>query len=111
MEQIISIEPFLNAEGKITKLPQKRNARHAVLAYLAEKFEQDHTYTEREINAICDEWHTFGDYFLLRRELVESGLLARKRDCSQYWKAQATPQEADQPQPPEAPEPPTAENL
>ena len=61
--------------------------RYAVLVYLSEHFEKDRIYEEWEVNAVCGEWHTFGDYFLLRRELVESGLLCRKRDGSAYWKA------------------------
>ncbi|MEA5040009.1 MAG: DUF2087 domain-containing protein [Clostridiaceae bacterium] len=86
MEQKDRIRPFLDAEGKIKALPQRQNRRHEVLAYLAEKFIPGTDYTEREVNAICDLWHTFGDYFLLRRELVDSGLLCRMRDGSRYWR-------------------------
>ena len=86
MEPKINMEPFLNREGQLTQLPQKQKVRLALLTYLAGKFEPDRTYCEREVNAICDTWHTFGDYFLLRRELVEHGLLCRKRDGSEYWK-------------------------
>jgi hypothetical protein len=76
----------LDGEGKIIHLPQRRAVRLAVLAYLAEQFTPETNYTEREINAICDDWHTFGDYFLLRRELVEYGFLDRERDGSRYWR-------------------------
>jgi hypothetical protein len=87
MEQPVRISQFLNETGKIQKLPRKQAARYAVLVYLSEHFEKDRIYEEWEVNAVCGEWHTFGDYFLLRRELVESGLLCRKRDGSAYWKA------------------------
>ena len=87
MEQPVGISQFLNETGKIQKLPRKQAARYAVLAYLVGHFEKDRIYEEWEVNAVCGEWHTFGDYFLLRRELVESGLLCRKRDGSAYWKA------------------------
>lgn len=87
MEQTVGISQFLNDEGRILKLPRRQAARYAVLAYLAGHFEQDRIYEEWEVNALCGAWHTFGDYFLLRRELVESGLLCRKRDGSAYWKA------------------------
>ena len=90
MERKINIEPFLNDSGKITQFPQKHRVQYALLAYLANKFDSDRIYSEREVNAICDDWHTFGDYFLLRRELVDQGLLNRKRDGSQYWRAQAS---------------------
>lgn len=86
MEQIIKIAQFLDPSGKVTQLPQKQKTRRAVLEYLADKFEPSRRYTEREVNAVCNAWHTFGDCFLLRRELVDCGLLCRRRDGSQYWK-------------------------
>ena len=100
MEAKTDIARFLDDEGKIMKLPQKRVVREAVLAYLAGKFEPGRIYTEREVNAVCDEWHTFEDYFLLRRELVDHGLLGRERDGSRYWRVQANASaEALQPEP------------
>lgn len=86
MEQNKNITRFLSPEGKITRLPQKNSVRLAVLDYLAQKFEVERSYTEREVNSICEHWHTFGDYFLLRRELIDHGLLRRKADGSSYWR-------------------------
>lgn len=87
MEQIIDIERFLDDSGKITQLSQKKKVRVEILRYLAEKFETNHNYTEKEVNAICEEWHTFKDYFILRRELIDNGLLCREPNGSRYWKA------------------------
>lgn len=81
-----AIAPFLDADGKIAQMPQKQAKRLLVLTYLASKFEAGRDYREKEVNALCDAWHTFGDYFLLRRELVDSGLLCREADGSRYWK-------------------------
>jgi hypothetical protein len=81
-----TIEMFLDDEGKIKKLPSKGETRRAVLAYLATKFSPDRDYNEKEVNAIIDVWHTFGDYFLLRRELIDHQFLSRTRDCARYWK-------------------------
>lgn len=88
-----SIIPFLDEKGKIAQLPQKQSRRYAVLAYLAEKFMPGRDYTEREVNAICDDWHTFGDYFILRRELVDFGLLNRENNGSRYWRPPVDPPE------------------
>lgn len=86
MEQKLNIKQFLDDSGKITQLPQKHKVKYALLEYLAEKFESNCSYSERDVNDICDKWHTFHDYFLLRRELVDNGLLCRERDGSRYWK-------------------------
>ena len=80
-----SIEPFLDETGKIKQLPTKKIRREEVLRYLGEKFGDEKTYTEKEVNAIIDDWHTFNDYFLLRRELIIAGVLARTSDGSKYW--------------------------
>jgi len=86
MEQKINIKMFLDNSGKIIQLPQKQKKRVAVLSYLADKFEENRDYTEKEVNAICEEWHTFNDFFVLRRELVDNGLVHREADGSRYWK-------------------------
>ncbi len=78
-------ERFLDEEGRIKQLPARREPRLAVLSYLADKFEC-RDYTEKEVNAIIESWHTFGDYFVLRRELIDSGLMHREPDGSRYWK-------------------------
>lgn len=87
------LERFLDEEGMIKQLPSKKEARLIVLAYLAEKFEAGKDYTEKQVNAIIDSWHTFGDYFLLRRELIDSGLMKRMSDGSRYWKEEQLPSE------------------
>ena len=84
MEKII-ISQFLNNEGKIIQLPKKQKVKTAVLEYLSEKFQPDCVYTEQQVNAICAQWHTFDDYFLIRRELVDNDILGRERDGSRCW--------------------------
>lgn len=83
----VRIQPFFDGEGRLLKLPRRRDARLAALAVLAEAFEVGREYTEPEVNRIVDERHTFGDYFLLRRELVDHGFLCRTASGSRYWRA------------------------
>ncbi len=86
MESKVRIDQFLDDTGRIIQMPSKHKTRGAILEYLITKFEPDTEYTERQINDICDEWHTFNDYFLMRREMVDTGLLGRERDGSRYWR-------------------------
>ncbi len=81
-----NINNFLDADGKLKQMPSKVAMEELAYAYLAEKFEAGVIYTEPEVNIIISEWHTFNDYFLLRRGLVESGWLKRLPDGSKYWK-------------------------
>lgn len=81
-----SIARFLDTHGKIKQLPSKKKLRYLVLSYLANKFVNDKDYTEKEVNSIIKDWHTFNDYFILRRELVEYKFIRRTRDGSRYWK-------------------------
>jgi len=76
---------FLEGE-RIKQLPAKRVHKLAVLKYLASKFETGKDYTEAQVNVTIDEWHTFEDYFILRRELIDSGLLKRLPNGSNYWR-------------------------
>lgn len=102
MEAQVKISQFLDDEGRITQFPRKEKPRQAILEYLAEKFEPDRVYSEQQVNAICAQWHTFGDYFILRRELVDRRLLARERDGSRYWRMAApAPETAAQTEPSE----------
>lgn len=80
------IKNFIDNTGKIKSWPSKHDLKVQVLEYLADKFEYDRFYNEKEVNSIIDSYHTFGDYFLLRRELIDHKLLSRTRDGSRYWR-------------------------
>lgn len=80
-----NISVFLDEKGRIKQWPAHGRTRIPVLNYLCGKFEKGKTYTEKEVNQIIDEWHTFGDYFLLRRALIDYKFMARTPNGSQYW--------------------------
>ncbi len=81
----MDIKRFLDDEGKINQWPARQALKLEILKYLSEKFEMEKSYTEKEVNTIISSWHTFNDYFLLRRGLIDAKLLARTKDGSQYW--------------------------
>lgn len=88
MEIDKTLKNFLDEEGRLAQWPAKRSKQLIVLKYLATKFGDEAEYSEKEVNQIIDNWHSFGDYFLLRRELVESGHLGRTPNGSKYWKVE-----------------------
>jgi hypothetical protein len=79
------IKRFLDEQGKVKIWPAKRDLKIEVLKYVATKFEYGRLYTEKEVNTIIESWHTFGDYFLIRRELIDYSLMGRTKNASKYW--------------------------
>jgi hypothetical protein len=63
--------------GRLTQIPAQQKKRLVILEKLAEEFEPDRTYTEREVNQILVEFHD--DVATLRRELIERGLMERQQ--------------------------------
>ena len=80
------IERFLDDKGKIKIWPAKKDVKIEILKYLSTKFEYEIFYSEKEINEIIEKWHSFNDYFLLRRGMIDYKLLCRTRDGAKYWK-------------------------
>lgn len=72
-------------EGERLKLiPRQWKKREVILRYLAEQFEWDRRYTEKEVNEILSRTHE--DYASLRRYLVDSRRLAREHEV--YWRVE-----------------------
>jgi len=94
-DNIKAISMFLDGEGRIKQLPVKFTKRLLVLEYLAAKFSSDRNYAEKEVNEIIDCWHTFGDYFILRRELIDNHLLCRTPNGERYWKEKIVVETSD----------------
>ncbi|PJF32041.1 MAG: hypothetical protein CUN52_01995 [Phototrophicales bacterium] len=87
------IHHYLDEQGRVVRFPvskKNRKDQTIILEYLAEKFEIGKVYTERDVNELLKQWHTFGDWALLRRELFERGYINRKADCSEYWRTSNT---------------------
>lgn len=68
-------------DGRLTQIPTQQKKRDVIVRHLVSYFEPDRRYTEREVNEIIGRFH--GDYATLRRELIESHLMARDREV--YW--------------------------
>jgi hypothetical protein len=76
---------------RLVRLPNKFSVQQMVMWALWTHFAARRTYTEKQVNAVLNAHHSFGDPATLRRELVNMKLLARKPDCSEYWKEARRP--------------------
>ena len=52
---------------------------------LAQKFEPGKIYTEKQVNVLLNQWHTFEDPATLRRELYQHRFLGRQPSGAAYW--------------------------
>lgn len=87
----IILKNFLDDEGRLIKFPAKRKMKLYALFFLAQAFEADREYTEKEVNALLNERHTFADPATLRRELFDYRFLDRSRDGKSYCLSEPQP--------------------
>ncbi len=62
-------------EGRITRLPTQNKKRWIVYLEIIKLFEAGKSYTEKEINEVIKQ--IYDDYCMVRRELVDEGVLSR----------------------------------
>lgn len=85
------LKNFLDGNGRLTAYPAKRKMKLCALVYLGEKFEKGRVYTEKEVNALLNEWHTFSDPATLRRELYNHRFLDRDSYGKEYRAEEVMP--------------------
>lgn len=78
---------FFSGE-RIVQLPSGERKFAVILRWLADKFEYGVQYPEKQVNEIITRHHP--DYALLRRELVDRGLMRRERGV--YWRVPQHPE-------------------
>lgn len=77
---------FMDEKGRIKTWAAKKEVKFEILKYISTKFEYGRFYSEKEVNKVIEDWHTFGDYFLIRRGLIDNWFLSRTKSGSRYWR-------------------------
>ena len=83
-EDAVIIRKLAAPDGSLKRLPKRLNQWMAVLRYVLPVFEPGASYTEKQVNSLLMRFHA--DTAVLRRFLVDTGMLARERDGSRYWR-------------------------
>ena len=68
--------------GKLKAIPAQQKKERIVLEVIADAFEYDRIYPEREVNIIIADFHD--DFCTIRRDLISEGLL--DRNSQGYWR-------------------------
>jgi hypothetical protein len=76
-----------DATGRLQRWPGKRSDQIVALWVVWSQLPADTRFTEQEVNAMLGGWHDSADHALLRRELVDLGLLQRTQTGSVYRRA------------------------
>lgn len=75
---------FISTDPLILKtFSSKEKKKIVILRTIAEQFEKDRKYSEKEVNDILKS--IYGDFATIRRYLIEYGFLDRTRNGSEYW--------------------------
>lgn len=82
---------IFDAEGRMTRWPTGQKVQWLCLWPFWTMIPPRQQMSEKEINAILKAGNLFGDHVVLRRYLVDYGLVRRARDCSVYERIEQSP--------------------
>lgn len=78
------LRPFVDEDGRLNRWPSRHKVQRMAATLLAARFERGREYTEAEVNFLLIESHTFGDWAIIRRSLVDWRYLDRESNGSRY---------------------------
>jgi hypothetical protein len=78
------LRPFIDEFGRLTQWPARHRVQRMAVALLASRFEAGRDYSEKDVNALLQDGHTFADWAILRRSLVDWRFMSREEDGSRY---------------------------
>ena len=78
------LRPFVDDLGRLTQWPARYKVQRMAVALVAARLEPGREYAEKELNFLLMDGHTFADWALLRRSLVDWGFMTREPDGSRY---------------------------
>jgi hypothetical protein len=91
MVRLGRIVRYFDAEGRLTRWPGKASHRPDCLWVMWSRMPAGTVMHEREVNTRLAAEHHFGDHALLRREMVDGGLMRRTIDGREYRRIEQAP--------------------
>ncbi|MBL9049601.1 MAG: DUF2087 domain-containing protein [Tabrizicola sp.] len=89
--KVETLRRCFDAEGRLTRWPARTSVQHQVLWVLWSHLPRGEPMTERQISDRLNDWHLFGDAAIIRRTLLELGLVTRTTDCREYRRVEQKP--------------------
>ncbi|WP_165214617.1 DUF2087 domain-containing protein [Affinirhizobium pseudoryzae] len=80
-----------DANGVMARWPKKTSQQKLALWWCWAQIPARQDLPEREVNEILKRWNGFGDHVLIRRELIDWGMVSRSADCRIYRRIETRP--------------------
>lgn len=82
---------FFDEQGRLIRWPGKFSQRLIALWVLWSRIPARTRLTEKAVNELLENCHCFGDHALLRREMVDQGMVERTADGRSYQRLERKP--------------------
>ncbi|MDP3427142.1 MAG: DUF2087 domain-containing protein [Humidesulfovibrio sp.] len=82
---------LFDGEGQLLRWPGKRGMEASCLWVLWSRIPARQSFTETQLNDLLNTLHRFGDHALLRRGLIDCGLMTRTPDGREYRRVELKP--------------------
>jgi hypothetical protein len=82
IDLLAGFSTFMDASGRITRLPAKLSKKNQLCLQLLQLFEFERTYSDAEVRDLLLRY--VDDFAFVRRTLVDTGYMDRDRYCLEY---------------------------
>ncbi len=89
--RVAQVARHFDGLGRLVRWPGKVSHQDLCLWVLWSRLTPREIFTERQISEALQQFHLFDDHALLRRALVDSGLVTRTADGRQYHRIERSP--------------------
>lgn len=90
-KRIEQVARCFDAGGVMVRWPKKTSQQKLALWWCWAALPARRDLAEREVNEILKRMNGFGDHVLIRRELVDWGMVSRSTDCKVYRRIETRP--------------------
>jgi hypothetical protein len=91
LQRVVKVARYFDDAGRLLRWPSRRALQELCLWALWSRLPARQMFTEREISDLLTQWHTFGDYALLRRALYDFRLVQRSMGGRDYKRIEQKP--------------------
>lgn len=91
LKRLTKAHRAFDAQRRMQAWPAQTAVQHLCLWVFWARLPSRRDLTEPQVNRVLQDGSTFGDHVLLRRSLIDAGLISRAQDGSVYRRIEKTP--------------------